>query len=130
MMVPLLALCLLGLHGPIKPTVTIVATLKASSKVPDPKAIAPYKNALVSGDYTVTKIVSGKDSNVKLSQVVRVFRLGIAKGALTGLSKVKKGSKVTLALKPLNDWPEMQREFQTDELPVTDSTFYFVEVPK
>ena len=130
MLVPFLAVCLLGLHGPVKPTVTIVATLKAASKVPDPKAIAPYKNALVSGDYIVEKILSGKDSHVKSGQVVRLFRLGIVKGSKTAIGKVKKGTKLTLALKPLTDWPEMEREFQADDLPVTDSTFYFVEVQK
>ena len=123
------AVCLLTLHGPVKPTVTIVCNLKSSSKVPAPKSIAPYKNALVSGDYRVVRIVSGKDSHVKLGQLVRVFRWGVHNGALTGLSKVKKGSQTTLALKALNDWPEMQREYQTDDLPVNDSTFYFVEVP-
>jgi len=59
-----------------------------------------------------------------------VFRWGVYKSALTGLGKVKKGSHTTLAVKPLNDWPAMQREFQADDLPVNDSTFYFVEVRK
>lgn len=129
-MVLLSAICLLALRGPVKSTVTVVATLKASSKIPAPKTIAPYKNALISGDYTVVKLVSGKDPHVKVGQVVRVFRWGIRKGAVTALGKLKKGAQATLALKPLNDLPEMQREFQADDLPVSDSTFYFVEVQK
>ncbi len=124
------ALCVLLLHGPVKPTVTIACTLKASTKVPAPNAIAPYKNALVSADYKVDKIVSGKDSHIKVGQIVRIFRWGVFKGKATNLSKVRKGSQSTLALRPLNDWTEMQREFQADDLPVNDSTYYFVEVTK
>lgn len=113
----------------VKP-VTIEATLLAPITVPPAASIKPYRSALVAGEYTVNKVISGKDPEIKKGGKIRVFRWGILEAKPTALATLKKGAKVKLTVRPLSGWTEMEREYQVDNLEMDLKLSYYVEVVK
>lgn len=93
----------------ILPQVEMDVTLTGVSEVPDPKKIAPYNEALVLNEYTITKITkTGADWKIKLipGQKIYVAQWGVLESQKTNLAQAKVGETRHLVLENFEKHPD------------------------
>jgi len=90
----------------------VKAKLVARSDVPTLKQIAPYREALVTYEYEVTRVESGTLENQK----IRVIHYAILDGQTLDIAKSKPGQSVTLTIEPFNANPQLSSLYLSDTL--------------
>lgn len=93
----------------VMPAIQVEATLTAVSEIPDPKKIAPYSEALVVNEYTITKVgEAAKGWKIKLApgQTIGVAQWGVIDSRKTGLVNAKIGETRTLSLEVYDKHPD------------------------
>jgi hypothetical protein len=102
----------------IPPQIEVQAVLRAASRVPEPRQIAPYRDALVIDEYEVEKILhAGKDwrfdGKIEPGRKVRVAQWGILDGLKTALTEAQPGASYRLTLEVFANHPEKLDEMET-----------------
>ena len=100
--------------------------LVATSKLPTPEQIAPYRNALVINEYEVVSVREGKLDAKK----IRVAEWGLydTKPAKARMFSTKSFRNQPIHLEPFESNPQMERELKFDTLPEDFETPQFVRV--
>jgi hypothetical protein len=94
------------------PRIEVQATLIAKSKIPDPRQMAPYRNALIVNEYQVEKVLKGAYAG----KTIRVAQWGMLDLKPTPLAALKPGASVKLALEVFADHDELVPELISDTL--------------
>jgi hypothetical protein len=94
------------------PRIEVQATLIAKSKIPEPREMTPYRNALVVNEYSVEKVLRGTYAG----KTIRVAQWGRLDLKLTPLAAQKPGTSVKLALETFADHDELVPELISDTL--------------
>jgi hypothetical protein len=102
----------------ILPQIEVQAVLRAASRIPEPREIAPYRDALVIDEYEVEKVLrAGKDwrfdGKIEPGRKIRVAQWGIADGVKTALVEAKTGGSYRLLLEVFANHPEKLDEMET-----------------
>jgi hypothetical protein len=94
------------------PRIEVQATLIAKSKIPDPRQIAPYRNALIVNEYSVEKVLKGTYAG----KTIRVVQWGMLDLKPTPLAAQAPGTSVKLVLENFADHDELVPELISDTL--------------
>jgi hypothetical protein len=94
------------------PRIEVQATLIAKSNVPDPKQMAPYRNALIVNEYSVDKVLKGTYAG----KTIRVAQWGMLDLKPTPLAAQEPGTSVKLVLENFADHDELVPELISDTL--------------
>ena len=94
------------------PRIEVQATLIAKSKIPDPRQIAPYRNALIVNEYEVEKVLKGAYAG----KTIRVAQWGMRDLKPTPLAAQEPGASVKLVLETFADHDELVPELISDTL--------------
>jgi len=108
--------------------ILIHAKLVAMTVTPTPEKVLPYKHALITHEYQVLDIVSGKKTDVEPGKHIRVARWGILAGKQTSLAELKIDDDCELTLELFSDHPELERQFTVDTLPEAYDLPYLLDV--
>ncbi|MGA2065655.1 MAG: PKD domain-containing protein [Thermoguttaceae bacterium] len=111
------------------PQIEVQARLRAMSRIPELRQIAPYRDALVVNEYDVEKVLriarqwrfAGK---VEPGRKIRVAQWGLLDGVKTTLAEAKTGDECRLTLEAFANHPE-----KLDELEVSNSLEEDFETP-
>jgi len=94
------------------PQIEVQATLIGKSKIPDPREMTPYRNALVVNEYQVEKVLKGKYAQ----KTIRVVQWGMLDLKATLLAAQEPGTSVRLVLETFADHDELVPELISDTL--------------
>ena len=94
------------------PQIEVQATLIGKSKIPDPREIAPYRNALIVNEYRVKKVLKGRYAQ----KTIRVAQWGMLDLKATPLAAQEPGTSVKLVLETFADHDELVPELISDTL--------------
>jgi hypothetical protein len=94
------------------PRIEVRATLIGMSKIPEPREITPYRNALVVNEYSVEKVLKGTYTG----KTLRVAQWGMLDLKPTPLAALKPGTSVKLVLERFADHDELVPELISDTL--------------
>ena len=94
------------------PRIEVQATLVAKSTLPDPGAVAPYRNVLVVYEYQVEKVLNGTYAG----KTIRVAQWGMRDLKPTPLAAQTPGTSVKLLLETFTDHDELEPELISDTL--------------
>jgi len=94
------------------PRIDVQATLIGKSKIPDPREMAPYRNALVVNEYSVDKVLKGAYAG----KTIRVVQWGMLDLKPTPLAAQEPGTSVKLVLETFADHDELVPELISDTL--------------
>jgi len=94
------------------PQIEVQAKLVATSALPQPKDIAPYRNVIVVNEYQVEKVLKG----VYAGKTLRVAQWGMLDLKPTPLAAQKPGTMVTMVLEKFIDHDELVPELISDTL--------------
>ncbi|HUW32985.1 MAG TPA: LamG-like jellyroll fold domain-containing protein, partial [Planctomycetota bacterium] len=94
------------------PRIEVQATLIGKSKIPDPRAIAPYRNALIVNEYEEEKVLKGTYAG----KTIRVAQWGMLDLKPTPLAALEPGASVKLVLENFADHEELVSELISDTL--------------
>jgi hypothetical protein len=94
------------------PQIEVQATLVATSTLPQPGAIAPYRNVLVVNEYGVEKVLEGTYA----PKTIRVAQWGMIDLKPTPLAAQEPGTSVKLVLEKFIDHDELVPELISDTL--------------
>jgi hypothetical protein len=92
--------------------IEVQATLIAKSKIPEPREMTPYRNALVVNEYSVEKVLKGTYAG----KTIRVAQWGRLDLKPTPLAALKPGTSVKLVLENFGDHDELVPELISDTL--------------
>ncbi|HUT59835.1 MAG TPA: hypothetical protein VNA25_18465, partial [Phycisphaerae bacterium] len=94
------------------PRIEVQAKLVAKSKLPDPRQMAPYRNALIVNEYEVEKVLKGTYAG----KTIRVVQWGMLDLKPTPLAAQEPGTSVKLVLETFADHDELVPELISDTL--------------
>ena len=94
------------------PQIEVQATLIGKSKIPDPRQMAPYRNALIVNEYSVDKVLNGTYAG----KTIRVVQWGMRDLKPTPLAAQEPGTSVKLVLETFVDHDELVPELISDTL--------------
>jgi len=94
------------------PRIEVQATLIGKSKIPDPRQMAPYRNALIVNEYSVDKVLKGTYAG----KTIRVAQWGMLDLKPTPLAALEPGASVKLVLETFADHDELVPELISDTL--------------
>ena len=94
------------------PQIEVQATLIGKSKIPDPRQMAPYRNALIVNEYSVDKVLNGTYAG----KTIRVVQWGMLDLKPTPLAAQEPGTSVKLVLENFADHDELVPELISDTL--------------
>jgi hypothetical protein len=116
-----------GSRTPV-PQAIVEAKLVNASLPPTLKQAAPYREALVTHEYRVTRVRSGELAGV--GDKVRVTHWALLDGQSLGAAKAMTGKPQVLVLEPLEANPQITRLFRSDTLdPDIDAVDFFAVGP-
>ena len=90
----------------------VQAKLVGRSKTPTLKEIQPYRQALVTYEYEVEKVLSGKYQPKK----IRVAHWGLLDGKELPITQVKQGTSTRLLLEPFSENKQLESIYLSDTL--------------
>ena len=94
------------------PRIELQAKLVATSTLPQPKDIAPYRNVLIVNEYEVEQVLKGAYA----PKTIRVAQWGMIDLKATPLAAQKSGTSVKLVLETFADHDELESELISDTL--------------
>ncbi len=94
------------------PRIEVQAKLVATSTLPQPKDIAPYRNVIIVNEYEVEQVLTGAYA----PKTIRVAQWGMIDLKATPLAAQKPGTSVKLALERFADHDELESELISDTL--------------
>ena len=94
------------------PRIEVQATLIAKSKIPEPREMTPYRNALIVNEYNVEKVLKGTYAG----KTIRVAQWGMLDLKPTPLAAQAPGTSVKLVLETFADHDELVPELISDTL--------------
>ena len=94
------------------PQIEVQATLIGKSKIPDPREMAPYRNALIVNEYQVEQVLKGTYAG----KTIRVAQWGMLDLKPTPLAALEPGASVKLVLENFADHEELVSELISDTL--------------
>ena len=94
------------------PQFELQARLIATSAVPKPAEIAPYRDALIVNEYQVEKVLRGKYD----AKTVRVAEWGLIDAQTTAVASAKTGDQAQFVVESFGDHPELEAEVLRDSL--------------
>ena len=94
------------------PQIEVQSTLIGKSNIPDPSAIAPYRNVLVVNEYQVEKVLKGTYA----PKTIRVAQWGMIDLQPTRLAAQAPGTGVKLVLETFAAHDELESELISDTL--------------
>jgi len=97
---------------PTAPRITLRGKLLAKSTVPNPKDIAPYRDAMVVQEYKVEKILKSTYAPKK----IRVARWGLVDARPSAVAREKPGESVMLVVEPFADHLQLEAEVRQNTL--------------
>lgn len=102
----------------VVPQVEVQARLRATSRIPDLRQIAPYRDALVINEFAIEKVLKTSRGwsfgpGIKPGQKVRVAQWGLVDGLTTDLARAKVGGSYRLVLEVFTGHPEKVDELET-----------------
>ncbi len=101
----------------------IVGKLEKLSPVPTAKKIKPYRQALVTGEFSVDEVLDGRESSE---------RIVVAMWAVLGgrdLAVPQVGQRIKLVLTPFDENPQLQPVSTVDELGNFEDPYYYTDEP-
>lgn len=106
----------------LPPQIEVQAKLLEKSLVPKTNAIAPYRNALVVGEYEVEQVVKGRCATKR----IRIARWAITDLRETPFAAEPIGTSTRFVLENFTDHPELVPELISDTLPDNDDLTLYV----
>jgi hypothetical protein len=102
----------------VLPQIELEGKLLATSRIPELREIAPYRDALVINEFAVGKVVKTSpdwkfDGRIESGQRIRVAQWGMVDGIKTNLAQAKIGQTYRLVLEVLIGHPEKVEEIDT-----------------
>ena len=94
------------------PQIEVQAKLGVKSKIPDPREMAPYRNALVVNEYQRENVLKGRHAG----KTIRVVQWGMLNLKPTLLAAQEPGASVKLVLETFIDNEELVPELISDTL--------------
>ena len=119
---------------PVLPQAEVEAKLLALSTIPDPKKIAPYRDALMVNEYEITRVVqTSKDwkatAGIEPGRKIRVAQWGLIEEQPTGLARAKCGDARHLVLEVYDHHPDKVEEVVTSNSLEIDPTISLLYEP-
>lgn len=107
------------------PQIEMQATLIGKSKIPDPRQMAPYRNALIVNEYSVENVLKGTYAG----KTIRVVQWGMLDLKPTPLAAQEPGASVKLVLETFIDHEELVPELISDTLKEDFDLTLYTDVP-